>query len=142
MAQRILLTDDEIHIVRAAEFKLQRAGYEVTCATDGEDAWAAIMRQMPDLVVTDCQMPRLNGFGLCRRIRENPATAHLPVIMLTAKGFEIASDALAEQYGIQNLLDKPFSPRELLRLCDSILRPDAVGSSDEPADRAHEEAGA
>ncbi|MBX7167600.1 MAG: response regulator [Pirellulales bacterium] len=123
---RILLTDDEVHILRAAEFKLQRAGYDVVCAGDGEEAWASILQQLPDLVVTDCQMPRLDGFGLCRRIRENPATRQLPIIMLTAKGFEIAADALAEKYGVRELIDKPFSPRELLKVCNEILRPAGV----------------
>ena len=89
MAHRILLCDDEIHILRAAEFKLKRAGYDVCCANDGRKRGRRSERQKPDIVVTDCQMPRLDGIGLCKQIRENPATRDLPVLMLTAKGFEL-----------------------------------------------------
>ncbi len=64
MAKRILLCDDEIHIVKAAEFKLKRAGYDVETASNGEEAWEIIQRNPPDMLITDCQMPRLDGFGL------------------------------------------------------------------------------
>lgn len=77
MPHRILLCDDEIHILRVAEFKLSRAGYEVCCANNGLEAWKEICRQKPDLLVTDCQMPRLDGIGLCKKIRENPTTRDL-----------------------------------------------------------------
>ena len=112
---QVLLCDDEIAILRAAEFKLKGPGSTFARASDGEDAWREIERSQPDLVVTDLQMPRLDGFGLCRRIRENPPTRHLPVIMLTAKGFELSPPRALEKYGIAKLMAKPFSPRELLR---------------------------
>lgn len=121
MAQRILLCDDEVHILRAAEFKLQRSGYEVECAGDGEQAWEAIQRRMPDLLVTDCQMPRLDGLRLVERIRGDETTRNLPVIMLTAKGFELTEKSLAEKWGIRRLLSKPFSPRELARKVEEII---------------------
>lgn len=121
MTKRILLCDDELHILRAAEFKFSRAGYQVICAGNGEEAWAIIERELPDLLVTDCQMPLLNGLELARRIKEHPATNHLPVIMLSAKGFELSAEQLREEYGIVKLLCKPFSPRELFGLVESIL---------------------
>ena len=70
MSKRILLCDDEIHILRAAEFKFKRAGYEVVLAGDGEEGWERIQEQIPDIVITDCQMPRLSGLGLAERITE------------------------------------------------------------------------
>ena len=121
MTAQILLCDDEIAILRAAEFKLKGAGLNVRCASNGEDAWREIERSCPDLVVTDLQMPRLDGFGLCRRIRDNPLTRHLPVIMLTAKGFELSPAESTEKYGIAKLMVKPFSPRELLRTVEQLL---------------------
>ena len=121
MSKRILLCDDEIHILRAAEFKFRRAGYDVLCASDGEEAWELIQKQTPDVVVTDCQMPRLNGLGLAERIQGNVATAHIPVIMLTGKGFELSPRQLKEHYGIRLLLGKPFSPRELFQHVESVL---------------------
>jgi two-component system, OmpR family, alkaline phosphatase synthesis response regulator PhoP len=128
MSKQILLCDDEIHILRAAEFKFRRAGYEVLCASDGEEAWELIQQHLPDVVVTDCQMPRLNGLGLAERMRANAATADIPVIMLTGKGFELSSRDLKEHYGIRLLLGKPFSPRELFRHVEGVL-----GLADPPA---------
>jgi two-component system, OmpR family, alkaline phosphatase synthesis response regulator PhoP len=120
MTKQVLLCDDEIAILKAAEFKLQSAGIEVRTAHNGEEAWREIERLLPDLVVTDLQMPQLDGFSLCRRIRENTATRHLPVIMLTAKGYELPKES-TEQYGIAKLMVKPFSPRELLKTVEQVL---------------------
>jgi two-component system alkaline phosphatase synthesis response regulator PhoP len=121
MQKRILLCDDEIHILRAAEFKFTRSGFSVQCACNGEEAWAFIEQQPPHIVVTDCQMPRLNGLELARRIKNCPATSHLPVIMLSAKGFELSADQLREEYGVLKLLCKPFSPRELFGVVEGLL---------------------
>jgi DNA-binding response OmpR family regulator len=121
MAKRVLLCDDEIHILRAAEFKLKRAGFDVQVAGDGEEAWEAIEAQKPDVLITDCQMPRLDGLELVRRVRENPDTRDLPVLMLSAKGYELSQEELAEKWNVAALIAKPFSPRELLRLVERIL---------------------
>ena len=121
MPKRVLLCDDEIHILRAAEFKLKRAGYDVQIANDGQAAWELIEQQIPDILITDCQMPRLDGFGLTQRVRENPATRDLPVLMLTAKGFELRPDELAAKWNVIGVIAKPFSPRELLQTVDKIL---------------------
>jgi two-component system, OmpR family, alkaline phosphatase synthesis response regulator PhoP len=121
MTKRLLLCDDEIHILRAAQFKLARAGFQVRTASDGEEGWEAIVREKPDMVVTDYQMPRLDGFGLVRRIRECPDTADLPVLMLTAKGFELSHDELAQRWGVRAVMAKPFSPRELLQTVQTVL---------------------
>ena len=121
MSAKILLCDDEVHIVRAAEFKLARAGYEVRCAADGQAAWETIDREHPDLLITDLQMPRLGGLELIERLRQRPDTHGLPVIVLTAKGFELKPQELAEKWGVLAVVGKPFSPRELLRLVESAL---------------------
>jgi two-component system, OmpR family, alkaline phosphatase synthesis response regulator PhoP len=121
MTKRILLCDDELHILRAAEFKFKRAGYEVECAIDGEEAWKKIQACQPNILVTDCQMPRLTGLQLALRIKENAETARLPIIMLSAKGFELSPDELRSKYGIRALLSKPFSPRELFARVEAVL---------------------
>jgi two-component system alkaline phosphatase synthesis response regulator PhoP len=121
MSKQILLCDDELHILRAAEFKFKRAGYDVVCASDGQEGWEQICQQRPDIVVTDCQMPRLSGLGLAERILHTPDTTGLPVIMLSAKGFELSPEELRSQYGIRELMGKPFSPRELFARVEAVL---------------------
>jgi two-component system, OmpR family, alkaline phosphatase synthesis response regulator PhoP len=118
MSAKVLLCDDEIHILRAAEFKLARGGFDVRCASDGQEAWEEIERERPDILVTDFQMPRLNGLELIERLRGRPDTRELPVIVLTAKGFELSPHELAGKWGVLAVLAKPFSPRELLRLVE------------------------
>ncbi len=124
MPLRLLLCDDDLAIVRAAEFKLSRAGYEVECAGDGQAGWEAIQRQRPDLLVTDCQMPRMTGLQLCEAVRGDAATRDLPIIMLTAKGYELTEAEVRQRYGVLKLVAKPFSPRELLKSIDAVLRGD------------------
>jgi two-component system alkaline phosphatase synthesis response regulator PhoP len=121
MSASILLCDDEVHILRASEFKFTRAGFDVRCANDGEEGWEAILERLPDLVITDCQMPRLDGLGLAKRIHETPETSHIPVLMLTGKGFEIPRTDAWKEYGISEILPKPFSPRELIAKATQIL---------------------
>lgn len=124
MNKKVLLCDDEIHILRAAEIKVSRSGYEVRIAHDGQEAWELIQQDRPDVLVTDVQMPRMDGFELSRRIRSNPATKDLPILMLTAKGFELEHRELVDKWGITEILGKPFSPRELVQLIDQILHVD------------------
>jgi two-component system, OmpR family, alkaline phosphatase synthesis response regulator PhoP len=121
MTKRILLCDDEMHILRAAEFKFKRAGYDVICACDGQEGWEQVLKQRPDILVTDCQMPRLNGLQLAERIMNTPETRDLPVMMLSAKGFELSQRELRERFGIRYLMTKPFSPRELFTRVEAVL---------------------
>ena len=128
MTKRILLCDDEIHILRAAEFKLKKAGYDVCVAGDGQAAWEAIQRQRPDVLITDCQMPQLDGLGLIQKVRNDPDMADLPIFMLTAKGFELPLEELREQWNVTAVIAKPFSPRDLLQRVEAVLQEPAVAS--------------
>ena len=121
MAKQVLLCDDEIHIIRAAQIKISRAGYEVVCARDGEEAWALIQQHVPDLLITDCQMPRMNGLELCEKVRQHEASRDLPIFMLTAKGFELAHTEIDEKWGVAQIIAKPFSPRELVQSVERVL---------------------
>lgn len=121
MSRRVLLCDDEIHILRAAEFKLRQAGFDVRLAHDGQAAWEAIQNEPPDMLVTDLQMPRMDGLELIRKVRAAEPFAQLPIIMLTAKGYELNKRELIEEAGLTGLLVKPFSPRELLRAVEQAL---------------------
>jgi two-component system, OmpR family, alkaline phosphatase synthesis response regulator PhoP len=130
MPKRILLVDDEVHILRAAEFKFQRLGHEVQCAYDGEEAWSMIEERKPHLIVTDCQMPRLDGLGLAARVAGHAETMDIPIIMLSAKGFELSASEIREQFGIVALLAKPFSPRELVTLAERTLAERSPATAD------------
>ena len=121
MANRILLVDDECHILHAAEFKFRRADFDVRTATDGEAAWEIIQEWLPDVMVTDCQMPYLDGLGLCQRCRDHERTQDLPILILSAKGFEQSTSELAKDLGVLAVIPKPFSPRELLRCVQQIV---------------------
>ena len=126
MHKHILLCDDEIHIVRAAEFKLKKAGYKVQIANDGVEAWEALQKQRPDLLITDYQMPRMDGAALIQKVRDNPAMTDLPIFMLTAKGFELSHEELVEKWNVIEVISKPFSPRELLQKVDAVLRKSSI----------------
>jgi two-component system, OmpR family, alkaline phosphatase synthesis response regulator PhoP len=92
----------------------------VCCASNGLEAWDEIQRQKPDILITDCQMPRLDGIGLCQRIRQHPDLQSMPVLMLTAKGYELSHCELKEALGVLAVIAKPFSPRELLQRVDEV----------------------
>ncbi|MCA9097074.1 MAG: response regulator [Planctomycetaceae bacterium] len=112
---RVLLCDDEVHIVKAASIKFLRAGFEVETAENGQVAWEMIQKRAPDAVVADYQMPYLNGLQLCKLIRDNPPTADIPVFLLTAMGLEPEVQSAPQDLRIDSVILKPFSPRELLR---------------------------
>jgi len=121
MPVKVLIADDEMHILRAAEFKLKRSGFEVTCVEDGQEAWEAIQQDRPDILITDFHMPRMDGLALCRTIRANSDTVDLPIIMLTAKGYDLSGDDGTSELDIAALLAKPFSPRGLVQCIQEIL---------------------
>jgi CheY-like chemotaxis protein len=116
----ILVADDESHILNVVSLKLTNAGYTVFTAADGQEALELATAQRPDLLITDYHMPQLSGLELCQRLRQNPATAGIPTIMLTARGYNLEpSDT--EQNGINCMLSKPFSPRQLLATVGEML---------------------
>ncbi len=121
MCKSILLCDDEVQIIKAAEIKFRKQGYEVLCASDGHEAWEMIQRQVPDLLITDFQMPICNGGQLCERVRASAGCAGLPIFMLTGKGYELTLDEVAARWGVLALVTKPFSPRELVQMVDHYL---------------------
>jgi DNA-binding response OmpR family regulator len=113
MSKTVLIADDEPNIVISLEFLLEQAGYRVMVAHDGQEALEAIQRQPPDLVLLDVMLPRLSGFDVCQKIRENPDWQHMRIVMLTAKGREVEiSKGLA--LGANAYITKPFSTQELL----------------------------
>ncbi len=121
MADTVLLCDDEVAILRAAEIKLKRAGFNVVCAFDGQEGWEFVRATPPDIVVTDCQMPRMHGVDLVQHIRNSEHASRLPIIMLTAKTYELDREQLMGRWNVAALIDKPFSPRQLAERVREIL---------------------
>lgn len=121
MERFVLVVDDEAHIRRIVALQLQRAGIEVDLAMDGLEALESILVRPPDLVITDCQMPRMDGLALCGELASRRDTARIPVLLLTAKGFELEESELRVRGNIVGLLCKPFSPDELLRTVEKSL---------------------
>jgi two-component system, OmpR family, alkaline phosphatase synthesis response regulator PhoP len=121
MAERtILVADDESHILHVVSLKLKNAGYRVLTARDGQEALEIAQQEKPDLLITDYHMPQLSGIELCRKLKLDPKTSHIPAIMLTARGYEL-EPADTEQSGILRMLSKPFSPRHLLATVEEVL---------------------
>jgi DNA-binding response OmpR family regulator len=121
MSQKtILIADDEPNIVISLEYLLQRDGYRVVVARDGQEALDAIAASPPDLVLLDVMLPRVSGFDVCQTVRENPALAGMPIVMLTAKGREVeVSKGMA--LGANAYITKPFSTQELLAQIHALL---------------------
>ena len=118
--KKILVADDETHILHVVSLKLRNAGFNVLTARDGQEALELAQTELPDLIITDYHMPQLSGLELCQRLKQDPATTGIPAIMLTARGYQL-EPADTEQSGILRMLSKPFSPRQLLTTVNEVL---------------------
>jgi len=120
VSTKIVVADDEAHILHIVSMKLENAGYEVITAVDGEEALELCLAERPDLLITDYQMPVMTGLELCRQLQTRQETQYLPAVMLTARGFDIEPAEMVDT-GIAAVLAKPFSPRELLEKVRTLL---------------------
>ena len=121
MSGHILIVEDEAALSTLLAYNLEKEGFSVRVAGDGEQAIDALAEEQPDLVLLDWMLPHLSGIEICRRIRRDPATSGLPVIMLTAKGEE--SDRIRGlDTGADDYVTKPFSPAELVARVRALLR--------------------
>jgi two-component system alkaline phosphatase synthesis response regulator PhoP len=123
--KKVLVVDDEIHIVHVVAIKLRNNGYEVVSAENGVEAFELACQEKPDIIVTDFQMPAMTGLELVEKLRQTEQTKDIPVILLTARNFAISQEQ-QENLQISDCLSKPFSPRELLGNIEDILYHRAV----------------
>ncbi len=113
MRNRVLVIEDEHNIVQAIGFVLSRGGWTVHTHSDGATALAEIARRSPDVVILDAMLPNRSGFEILQDLRADPATASLPVLMLTARG-QKRDRELAERSGASRFMTKPFSNADVL----------------------------
>ena len=144
----ILVADDETHILNVVSIKLQNAGFRVLTAEDGAEAHAQAVAHQPDLIITDFQMPRLSGLELACRLHRDPLTRDIPVVLLTARGFDLPIGGAARHDperplalacplprsdrrdrisgNIRRIISKPFSPRQILACVQELLAESVV----------------
>ena len=127
---KILVVEDEADIRELLRYNLAQEGYAVEEAGDGAEALDRITRRAPDLLVLDLMLPQMSGLELCRRMRSNPETAKLPILVVTAKGAEV-DRILGLEMGADDYVVKPFSPREVVARVKALLR--RANPASEPA---------
>jgi len=115
---RIIVVDDDLAIIKFLRANLQAEGYEILVALDGEKALQTIEKELPDLVILDITLPRMDGFEICRRLRE---WSQIPIIMLTARG-EAEDKVRCLNLGADDYITKPFAANELLARVRAVLR--------------------
>ena len=122
--ETVLVVDDEEDILELVKYNLTKEGYTVVTVATGEEALAAARTKQPDAVVLDLMLPGVDGLEVCRRMKGDPTLAHIPIVMLTAKGTE-ADIVTGLELGASDYVTKPFSPRVLTARVKAVLRRDA-----------------
>lgn len=120
MAGKVLLIEDETNIAEAIRFILSRDGWQVTVLGDGQTAEAAVREAAPDLVILDLMLPGRSGLDVVAALRADPATLHLPVMMLTAKGHGRDREA-AERAGVTHFMTKPFANADMVAAVRALV---------------------
>ena len=138
--QSVLVVEDEEDIRELVSYNLLKEGYQVAGVASGEDALAAIASKPPDLVLLDLMLPGLDGLSVCRKLKGDPQTESIPVVLLTAKGEE-ADIVVGLNMGADDYITKPFSPKVLLARLRAVLRR-AGAQADSSADEEEAEEGA
>ncbi len=133
----ILVIDDERDLTELVTYNLQKEGFAVRCARDGESGLASAANDPPDLVLLDMMMPGIDGLEVCRRLRLDQRTAAIPVIMLTAKSGE-SDRVVGLEFGADDYVTKPFSPRELAARIKAVLRRSSPKTVSTPVIRCNE----
>ena len=129
-AKRILVVDDEEDILNLLSYNLKKAGFEVLTAMDGPEALEIAVKELPGLILLDIMLPNMEGTEVLKRLKADPSTIGVPVIMLTAKGEEI-DRIVGFELGADDYITKPFSPRELILRVRAIFK--RAGDAPTPA---------
>lgn len=120
-SQKLLIVEDSKVMADVLRFHLLRSGYEVDIAANGRIGWDQLSHQRYDLLVTDFQMPEIQGDELCRLVRESPLNHEIPIILVSAKGYELDVEGMKADLGINEVVFKPFSPRAVVETVQRVL---------------------
>ncbi len=126
----VLIVDDERDLVSLLDFNLRQAGFETLLAQSGEEALAQLRRRVPDLILLDLMLPDLSGIEICRRVKSDPRTRSVPVVMLTARSDEV-DRVVGFELGADDYVTKPFSVRELALRLKAVLRRAAAPAAEQ-----------
>ncbi|MFH1311879.1 MAG: response regulator [Candidatus Eisenbacteria bacterium] len=118
---KVLVVDDEEYIQHILNFSFGAEGYEVVTAADGEEAIAKARNEKPDIIVLDIMMPKMDGYEACRKLKADPKTKDIPVILLTAKGRDV-DRKLGTEAGADDYVVKPFSPGRLIERVEGMMK--------------------
>ena len=132
--EKVVVIEDEDDIQEVISYNLLRDGFNVRATGDGEDGLQLIKRELPDIVLLDLMLPGLDGLEVCRRLKEQPQTSAIPIIMVSAKGEE-SDVVLGLGLGADDYVTKPFSPRELVGRVKAVLRRARVKGDDNSKER-------
>jgi len=118
--KKVLICDDEIYILEAVQYVVNKAGYKSLLARDGEEALTLVRREKPDMMILDLMMPKRDGFSVCKLLKEDKNTKDIYIMILTARGYE-TDEINGMQCGADEFITKPFSPRKLQQRLYEIL---------------------
>lgn len=127
MSKKIVVIDDEPNITKLIQVFLERKGYEIFLAHDGIGGYELVEEKKPDLVITDLLLPRLHGFEVCKKIKENAKLAHIPVILMTAIYKKTRYKLEGRGYGADDFIEKPFELPVLLSKIEKLTLPSVRG---------------
>ena len=122
MAKCILIVDDEPHVVKFLSFRLQRLGYEIRTAVDGQKAMESVREKKPDLMFLDLRIPMMNGYEVCRQIKSDPELKNIPVVFLTADA-NVTTNQDLERAHADGCIIKPFDQEEINKFIGKFLNP-------------------
>ena len=130
MPSKVLIVEDDPHIVDILSYNLKQADLKVTSVPDGSSALAEVKRRLPDLILLDLMLPKVDGLEVCRLLKGEPETKNVPIIMITAKGEEV-DRIVGLELGADDYIIKPFSPREVVLRVRSVLKRSVANSQKE-----------
>ena len=121
MKETVLIVEDEKDIVKMLDYNLRKEGFRIFSANNGEDGLDMARRENPDLILLDLMLPEMDGLDVCKAVKNDAKTTHIPIIILTAKAQE-SDKVVGLELGADDYVTKPFSPRELIARIKAVLR--------------------